>query len=149
MAAISPAPRWCKAVTLKPAAAKRAFAQAKGLYLKWIDKDPLGTDGPTGKSLISHTNPVYRIRAARFFQEFGWWLVRHQRMRWRVNVTLVFRHPDKDERVELSVDTVATINEISAAVEPEIEKALEEAKDNGYADKYLHTEFLIECDGRP
>lgn len=132
----------------KPGMQKRAFALVRGLLIEWTDPQPLSEFDTTTSKRISHTNPVYRLAAASIMREFGWWMVRYQRLCWQATVTLVFRHPDKDERVALEVEQVATINEISIAIEPEIEQALKEAEEEGYRDCYLHTEFVLRCLGQ-
>lgn len=126
---------------------KRAIAEVSGLIVHWIDKDPLGAFNPTGKMVVTHTNPVYRLRAMKILRTAMLWFVYQQRLHWRMDVCLVFLRGDKYERVELSVDEVATVDEINDHIIPEIELALKEAEDGGYADCYLHTEFKLHCLG--
>lgn len=126
---------------------KRAFAQLKGLYVKWSDVDPLGAAPPTDMGRVGHRNPTYRLIASQIFKTYGNWIVHHQRMRWRMDARLVFRHADGDEYVDLSAESMATIDELNQFVLPEIETAMKEAQAAGYWDSYQHTEFIVLCLG--
>lgn len=132
----------------KPSIFRRAFAQVRGLRIEWTDKNPFSESLPTDGSLITHDNPVYRCRASKIFHEFGRWLIEEQRLLWRASVHVVFRHPDEDERVTLEVEQVLTIGEINAAMNREIIAVLRQAGEDGYRDRYLHTEFQLHCLGQ-
>lgn len=126
---------------------KRAFAQLKGLYLKWSDVDPLGAADPTDMGEVGHKNPTYRLIARQIFKTYGNWVVYRQRMRWRIDARLVFRHLDGDEYVDLTAEAMGTIDEINQFIFPEIETAMKEAQAGGYWDRYEHTEFMVLCLG--
>lgn len=126
---------------------KRASRLLDGLWVRWRDTDPLSYSSAPMDGEFGHTNPTVRPYAETIFKRHQHWLVHRQRLRWRIEVRIVFRHDDQDECVDLQAEEMGTIDEINGFMVEAMEQTLSEAEQAGYAHRFDHAQFTITCLG--
>jgi hypothetical protein len=121
---------------------KRARAGIKGLILSWVDKDPLKDQSEVIPCGVTHRNPVYKLTAAKIFEDFGDFITNKQRFRWLIKIDVIFDYDNGQRQIETrELEAFATISEMN-------EVALDEVRDaqrHGDIKKYVHTKFTVEC----
>lgn len=123
---------------------KRALKLVKGIVIKWEDDDPLSDAPAVDGGEVSHKNPLMRLMAKDLYRGYGEWLVFEQPLRWLIKICVIFRYENGiDQREERELEGYSTISGLNEFCMQEIEDAFK----HGNIEKYVTTQFCIECVG--
>lgn len=123
---------------------KRARAGIKGLIITWKDRDPLTESSHVIPGYCTHRNPVYRLSAQKIFEDYGEFITNRQSFRWRLNIDVIFDYDNGRRQIESrELEGFATISQLNEYAMEQIQDAMR----HGDMNKYVHTEFRIECIG--
>lgn len=115
----------------------------KGLVISWTDKNPLDDTSEVLPGSVTHRNAIHRLHADEIFFEakkIMMWTTPHM---WKITITVVFDYGNSVQRESREIKAFCTLGEIDDACNGEIVDCMR----HGDKDKYIHTEFVVECVG--
>lgn len=115
----------------------------KGLVISWTDINPLDESSEVMPGAVTHRNAIHRLHAHEIFFEVKQVMMFEVPHAWKITITVVFDYGNSVQREERQIDAFCTLGEIDDTCNDQIADAMR----HGSADKYLHTEFEVECTG--
>lgn len=131
-----------KTAKANPKTISKAKKLVKGLTLEWEDATPLA-DRKIARPKVGHSNPITRLFADKILADFSNTIFKNMRFKWRVTIKLFFRLEDKNEIVNIFLDSDCILDELNDVCMAEIK---DEIKQNKYG-KFYNSHFFIECIG--
>lgn len=116
-----------------------------GFFMRWSSEDPLGDHDKAKTVQVGHTNPVMnlRLRNQAFWDSMR--MVLHtRRLRWRMEIQMDFKKPDKIETKAMVIQGVGPLPELDESYQETVESMLQDAVQKNYIDCYQITRVLQE-----
>lgn len=115
----------------------------KGLVISWTDINPLNEASEIMPGAVTHRNAIHRLNANRIFFEVKQVMMFKTPFAWKITITVVFDYGNSVQREVRELRAFSTLGEIDGVCNDSIEDCMR----HGSTDKYLHTEFVVECTG--